>query len=199
MGYKKYNKELALTNKDEYMLTRTYTVTYKRIRYNNIKYRCGNKPNIKQFERYKDVKCNISFNEFDDWFESNYYEVPNTKFMDIDKDIRLFGIKKSKEYSVNTMLVVPCEINSLFATFNPMRDVKFDKKNNEYYYKYYKDKITGFRTKEEAIKSYCNLKNAKLKFYIEKFKSKMPNDVLAILESKDFNNYKFLYDKKGVA
>ena len=52
-----------------------------------------------------------NFQAFAEWYEKNYYEVPNEK-MCLDKDILLHG---NKIYSRDTCLIVPHRINSLFT------------------------------------------------------------------------------------
>ena len=52
-----------------------------------------------------------NFQAFAEWYEKNYYEVPNEK-MCLDKDILLHG---NKIYSRDTCLIVPHRVNSLFT------------------------------------------------------------------------------------
>lgn len=53
-----------------------------------------------------------NFQNFAQWFESNYYEVPNSK-MQLDKD---FIKKGNKTYSKENCVFVPSEINNLLTT-----------------------------------------------------------------------------------
>ena len=52
-----------------------------------------------------------NFQAFAEWYENNYYEIPNEK-MCLDKDILLHG---NKIYSRDTCLIVPNRINLLFT------------------------------------------------------------------------------------
>ena len=68
-------------------------------------------------EKYPTYKgCEVceewhNFQNFAEWFENNYYEIPNEK-MCLDKDILLHG---NKIYSRDTCLIVPHRINLLFT------------------------------------------------------------------------------------
>lgn len=65
------------------------------------------------------------FSNFEKWFEENYYEIPNCRRMELDKDIL---IKNNKIYQPNACCFVPQEINSLLVSKN-LKTIKhhFDK------------------------------------------------------------------------
>ena len=58
-----------------------------------------------------------NFQNFAEWWEKNYYEIPNEK-MCLDKDILFKG---NKVYSPETCIIVPMKINSLFTKTNTKR------------------------------------------------------------------------------
>ena len=97
----------------------------------NMMRRCYD-PNCNDYEMYKD--CEVmkkwhNFQNFAEWWENNYYEVPNTS-MSLDKDI----IKKgNKLYSPRTCCIVPLDLNSAFVW------------GNGSYYKNIKDKLEKYR------------------------------------------------------
>lgn len=84
----------------------------------NMMTRCYNK--VEQKDTYKD--CYVceewhNFSNFEKWFDENYYTI-NNKRMCLDKDIL---VKGNKEYSPNTCVFVPNEINVLFTKTNKNR------------------------------------------------------------------------------
>lgn len=85
--------------------------------------RCYNPYYINKFPTYiYTTVCEewLNFQNFAEWYEKNYYEIPNQR-MHLDKDIL---IKGNKIYSPETCVIVPERINVLF--------VKSDKIRGEY-------------------------------------------------------------------
>ena len=111
-----------------------HKVTKKYNSWSNMINRCYNPYVLNKRPTYidcyveSDLHC---FQNFGDWFDENYYEVPNEK-MHLDKDILCKG---NKIYSKDTMIFVPEKINSLFTKDNKTRGeypigVTYHKKNN---------------------------------------------------------------------
>jgi hypothetical protein len=76
--------------------------------------RCYNEKEMHKHPTYKDVVLESelhNFQNFAEWFNNNYYEVPNDR-MELDKDILCKG---NKVYSKETMIFVPRRINILFT------------------------------------------------------------------------------------
>lgn len=88
-------------------------------------------------------KC---FQNFAKWYEENYYEVPNTKWMDLDKDIL---IKRNKIYSPETCIFVPHEINVIFTKADQNRG---DLPIGVYWDNYHKKFVMNFSLKGKNIK-----------------------------------------------
>lgn len=99
--------------------------------------RCYGKNEDIKNPSYKEVYvCNEwhNYQLFAEWFEKNYYEI-NGKKMCLDKDIL---VKGNKEYSPNTSIFVPQEINVLFISSNSSRGafpigVSYHKKEKKFY------------------------------------------------------------------
>ena len=126
------------------------------------------------------------FENFEQWFDKNYYEIDNEK-MCLDKDIVNKG---NKIYSPQTCVFVPQTINNLFT--------KSDKSRGDYpigvsYYKKYdnyvasmsimekghkKHKTLGyFNTPQEAFGKYKLEKEKYIKLVAEKYKEYISNKV----------------------
>lgn len=159
-----------------YMLSRCYPITDKE----------------KEIHKhYKD--CDVCeewhcFSNFKEWFDENYYEIPNEK-MQLDKDIL---IKNNKTYSPDTCCFVPCNINHIFGTSKASRGeypigVYYSKEKDRYYagmrIDYKKINIGSYKTLEEAFYAYKTKKEERIKYLADKYKEYLPEKV-----------YKALYD-----
>ncbi len=115
MGVCKYGYNKARKNKpyykscgDDNKTTKVYNTWFNMMR------RCYN-PNCEDYELYKD--CTVckswhNFQNFAEWWESNYYEIEGER-MSLDKDI----IKKdNKIYSPSTCCIVPDKLNTAFTS-----------------------------------------------------------------------------------
>lgn len=127
-----------------------------------------------------------NFQTFAEWYEENYYEVPNER-VELDKDIL---IKGNKIYSPETCILVPRKINILF--------VKRDSKRGEYpigvsylkecdKFRAYcdiqgKQKYLGiFDTFEQAFSVYKNFKESYIKQIADEYKSLIPQMLYEVM------------------
>lgn len=129
---------------------------------------------------YKD--CIVSeewhnFQNFSDWFQSNYYEIEEER-MALDKDILYKG---NKIYSPNTCIFAPTRINTLFIKCDKCRGdlpVGVTYKNKKYVARCRtntKLKHLGYYdTPEEAFQVYKKFKENYIKEVAEEYKKKIP-------------------------
>ena len=101
---------IGYTGEGEYLSTNKNPIY---IKWYNMLTRCYDSSH-KNYSQYKD--CEVceewhNFQSFAQWYENNYYEIPNEK-MELDKDIL---IKGNKIYSPETCNFVPHTINILFT------------------------------------------------------------------------------------
>lgn len=145
--------------------------------------RCyDNKVHEKEFT-YKDCEvCEewLNFQNFAEWYEKNYYEIPNEK-MQLDKDIL---IKGNKLYSPETCVFVNHEINSLFTKSNKARGkypigvryCKRDKKFTAYVTINKKEKSVAYCDDPiQAFNCYKQAKENYIKEVADKYKQWIPN------------------------
>lgn len=88
----------------------------KQSRYFNMKARCGKKyqernPRYRGAFMWKLWEENKE--EYYEWLDKNFYEVPGEGQMDIDKDILQYG---NKQYHPDLCLIVPHSINVFYET-----------------------------------------------------------------------------------
>ena len=124
-----------------------------------------------------------NYSNFKEWFDNNYYEIPNEK-MALDKDIL---VKGNKIYSYETCVFVPQNINTLFTKSNKVRGkypigVYFNK-NAKKFMAYCSMLINGkkmkkylglYNTIEEAFNAYKQFKENYIKKVAEEYKDKIP-------------------------
>lgn len=137
---------------------------------------------------YKDVTvCKEwhNFQNFAEWFENNYYEIPGEKIC-LDKDIL---VKGNKVYSPDTCIFAPESINGMFVYNKPQNKrepigVHKEKyygtykvnyavpgsKNGERKYKY----VGSFRNVNDAFASYKKAKEDEIKRIADKYKEYIP-------------------------
>ena len=172
MGQGKYNSK---NNKKEYkywtnMLQRAYCDEYK-----------------KKNHTYDEVvvcKEFHNFQNFCEWFHSNYYEIEGSK-MSIDKDIL---IKGNKSYEPDKMIFVPARINNLFVKNDKIRGslpigvtYREDIERYSARMKIYEDGkqrniyIGYYNTPEEAFTAYKTYKEQYIKKVADEYKDKIPS------------------------
>ncbi len=121
----------------------------------------------------------LNFQNFAEWFEDNYYEVPG-EVMCLDKDIL---VKGNKIYSPKTCVFVSNEINLLFTKSNKSRGdlpigVSYHKRDNVYISQCgFGDKpkyLGSFNNPEEAFNAYKTAKENYIKDVADKYKEYIP-------------------------
>ena len=159
----------------------------KQIIWNNMISRCykNNQDKNKTYQICTVCEDWHNFQNFAQWYEDNYYEVPGEK-MFLDKDIL---IKGNKEYSPQTCVFVPRKINNLFTLRQNKRanlplgvkNAGSANKTNPYIASITKDnkKITigYFKTINEAFDAYKQEKEDYIKAVAEEYSLYIP-DVL---------------------
>ena len=160
--------------------------------------RCYDEKSLAKSPTYRECDvCNEwhNYQVFGDWYDENYYEVPNEK-MELEKDIL---VKGNKLYSPETCIFVPKTINNLFIRTNLRRrnlptgvtkykdkymaTVSNKKENNSQY-------IGTFDTPEKAFMAYKKAKEEIIKEYAEIYKQYIPKKLYDILISYEIDiNY----------
>lgn len=144
----------------------------------NMLCRCYNTKFHEKHETYKGcIVCEEwhNFQNFADWYNENYYEIPGEK-TSLDKDIISKG---NKIYSPKTCCFVPQSINTLFIKRDALRgDLPIGVSYNKQYKKYTascNNKCLGkYDTPEEAFNSYKQFKEAFIKKVADQYKDLIP-------------------------
>ena len=146
--------------------------------------RCYDKNFLKNHPTYQE--CSVckewhNFTNFRKWYIENSYNI--NERITLDKDIL---IKGNKIYSPNTCLLVPVDINSLFIYLydNKIQIWKSKRNKQTYYIVKYEGKRYKFETKEQALNFKIKTNSEKILYYIEKYKTKIPNSICEILYLK---------------
>ena len=137
------------------------------------------------YKEPKYIDCSVStewfnFQCFAQWYEENYYEIPN-ELMNLDKDILY---KNNRIYSPKNCIFVPMRINTLFVRGDKMRGeypigVSYDKKTNKFSARCRignnKKKHLGlYSTPTEAFIVYKNFKESYIKQVADEYKELIP-------------------------
>lgn len=137
--------------------------------------RCYCKNYLSKNTAYEDIYvCNEwhNFQNFAQWYEENYYEVPGEK-MCLDKDILS---TESKIYSPDNCIFVPEKINLLFINSNKSKGYQIV--NGKYKAKCNIDKIKkylgSYDTPEEAFQAYKHFKENYVKQIADEYKDLIP-------------------------
>ena len=141
----------------------------------------------------------LNFQNFAEWFEDNYYEVPG-EVMCLDKDIL---VKGNKIYSPETCVFVPNEINLLFVkrdksrgnnpigmTLTPSGNYQV-KCNNGYGEDIY---LGVYFNKEEAFRVYKQYKEKVIKEVIDSYEGKIHEPHYSRLRDAMYNYEVEIYD-----
>ena len=124
-----------------------------------------------------------NFQNFAQWYEDNYYEVPNI-IMDLDKDIL---IKGNKVYGPETCCFVPNNINKLFVKSNKARGqlpIGVHKNKRNKYIAQCQNPILNkkiglgyYNTPEEAFLAYKEYKESLIKEIADMYIEYLPSNV----------------------
>ncbi|MGL4451074.1 MAG: hypothetical protein ACRCTZ_07795 [Sarcina sp.] len=125
----------------------------------------------------------LCYQNFADWYNYNYYEVPN-QLMCLDKDILFKG---NKEYSDYYCMFVPQDVNKLFTKSNAIRGdypigVSYEKKESRFKASCNRGNkkrtfLGYYDSPEDAFISYKNYKERVIKNMAEKYKEYIPREV----------------------
>lgn len=136
----------------------------------------------------------LNFQNFGQWYENNFYQVPDQQ-MDLDKDI-LFRF--NKVYSPETCIFVPHNINTLFTKSDKTRGdlpigVCYDKRtkifraqcsvNNKQVH------IGYYDTPEEALVAYKVFKEEVIKLMADDYKDYIPESLYDAMYNYEVNLY----------
>lgn len=147
--------------------------------------RCYSETELNRYPTY--TTCSVcedwlNFQNFAEWFEENYYEVPN-EIMCLDKDI-LF--KRNKLYSKDTCCIVPDNINILFTKTDSIRGeypigVSFHKSHNCFVSQMNRDgkliHLGEFDNPIDAFNVYKISKEREIKRQADRYKKYLPQHV----------------------
>ena len=128
----------------------------RRIGWGNMLKRCYSEKHRAKNITYEECYVNEqwhNFQQFAEWFDNNYYEIPGEK-MCLDKDIL---IKGNKEYGPETCCFVHHIINQVMNSLNK-RGVFLRKDTGKYQVKVYK------YGKQETVGNFENLQDAELAY-----------------------------------
>lgn len=135
----------------------------------------------------------LNFQNFAEWYEKNYYEIPEEK-MALDKDIL---IKGNKIYSPSTCVFVPQDINSLFIKRDASRGnlpigVSYDSQSRKYITyckKNNKNEFLGrYNTPEEAFMVYKIFKERHIKKVADTYQDLIPQSLYNAMYEYEVEN-----------
>ena len=141
-----------------------------------------------------------NYQVFAEWFENNYYEVPND-FLCLDKDIKYPG---NRIYSPHTCILIPNSINELFKQTNcnekglpigvyersDMKSIRYRARtktineNNEII-----DVSLTTKTAMEAFNFYKTSRERYIQFMANMYKDYLPKDIYHILMTYDIKPF----------
>jgi hypothetical protein len=120
----------------------------------------------------------LNFQNYADWYEENWYELPWVERLDIDKDILVQG---NKLYSPEFCLLVPQSINLMFSNKTNNRGLpngisKAQLGNGDYSYRamYNTKSLGSYKCLEEAYDVYATEKEKAIKIKADGYKEWIP-------------------------
>lgn len=177
----------------------THDKTIEYVTWGSMLTRCYSEKYQKLFPSYIGcIVCNewLNFQKFAEWFEQNYYEIPN-ETMELDKDILS---KENKIYSPETCCFVPSYINSILCDRagdrgNEPLGVLYDQgkyiastcvnKQQKY--------LGAYDSSEEAFKVYKIAKEQEIRRVASLYKDYLPEKVYEKLCNYNVENTKRIY------
>lgn len=120
----------------------------------------------------------LDFQNFAEWYESNYYEIPNER-LHIDKDIKS---KESKVYSPDTCVLIPQSINEVIRenyrdSENADLPVTIKRCGDKYQVKFRNENLGKYDTVDECLDKYNDRKLAYIKELVDGYGELLPNNV----------------------
>lgn len=124
----------------------------------------------------------LNFQNFAEWYESNYYDIPNER-LHIDKDIKS---SECKLYSPDTCILIPQSINEVIReNYRKAQDsdlpVTIRRCDKGYKVKFRKDNLGEYETVEECIDIYNKKKVDYIKELVEGYGDLLPKEVAETL------------------
>lgn len=153
------------------------------VKWGNMLNRCYGKGGKRDVTYKECFVCDewLNFQNFAEWFDNNYYEIPNER-MCLDKDIL---VKGNKIYSPNTCVFTPEKINILFNKNNKVRGdcpigVTYNKRDKIYEASCCIDKrhqvyLGRYNDVNKAFQVYKEFKENYIKQVADEYKSLIPN------------------------
>lgn len=168
----------------KYKHTKEYLVWHSMIA------RCYNKNyhGNKVYENVKVCKEWQEFQNFGDWFYSNYYELDNEVVV-LEKDFKTFAYNLNKEYSPRNCMFIPQTLNKVITFQHSVSiDLPVGIKSNGNFYcfsindkngtsKYY----GGFKTSKEAYEEYLNKTYEKILRYLDEYNNKISDNNINVI------------------
>ena len=150
--------------------------------------RCYNPEYHKRRPTYKDVSCDeswLNFQNFAKWFSENQYRVDEE--LHLDKDIL---VKGNKIYSSEACCLVPERINSMFANLDKMINRKMPKRGNKYAV-YISSKYIGlYSTENEAKEVYLNESLKHNLSLLDEYRDVIPSELFEKIKTRLIEEYK---------
>lgn len=124
----------------------------------------------------------LNFQNFAEWYESNYYYIPNER-LHIDKDMKS---KESKVYSPDTCILIPQSINEVVRdnyrdSENADLPVTIKRCGDKYQVKFRRENLGKYNTVKECLNKYNNRKISYIKELTEGYGDLLPNDVKEVV------------------
>lgn len=124
----------------------------------------------------------LNFQNFAEWYESNYYDIPNER-LHIDKDIKSSGCKL---YSPDTCILIPQSINEVIRNnYRKTKDSDLPatiRRCNEGYTATFKSENLGvYNTVDECLDIYNNKKVNYIRELVEGYGDLLPKEVAETL------------------
>lgn len=124
----------------------------------------------------------LNYQNFAEWYENNYYEIPNER-LHIDKDILYKG---NKIYSPETCMLIPQTINEVFReNSKKAKDKDLPETIRRYREKYTVSfrgrKIGTYKTVDECLKKYNHEKSFYIKDMVRHYGKLLPDNVIHAL------------------
>jgi hypothetical protein len=124
----------------------------------------------------------MNFQNFAQWYEDNYYEIPNEK-LHIDKDIKF---KNNKVYSPDTCILIPQKINEMFRDNSRKKTdsdlpVTIRRCKNGYKVRFRNENLGIYKTINECLDKYNKKKIDYIRKLVKGYGDLLPIEIKNIL------------------